>query len=50
LVRVDEAADVLWVITSFETFDQLHRGRGLAPADVVKRLIAMAERTLCRAR
>ena len=47
-VTVDEAADVLWVITSFETFDQLYTGRNL-PADTVgKRLIAMAKRTLCR--
>jgi AcrR family transcriptional regulator len=47
-VTVEEAADVLWVITSFETFDQLYRGRSLSPADVGARLIAMAKRTLCR--
>lgn len=47
-VSVDEAADVLWVITSFETFDQLYRGRGLSPGDVGARLLAMAKRTLGR--
>jgi AcrR family transcriptional regulator len=48
-VTVDEAADVLWVITSFETFDQLYTGRNLPAATVGSRLIAMAKRTLCRA-
>ena len=47
-VTVDEAADVLWVITSFETFDQLYSGRNLPAETVGKRLIAMAKRTLCR--
>jgi AcrR family transcriptional regulator len=47
-VTVDEAADVLWVITSFDTFDQLYRGRNLSPADVGARLLAMAKRTLLR--
>lgn len=47
-VGVDEAADVLWVITSFETFDQLYRGRRLSPATVAARLTAMAKRALCR--
>ena len=47
-VTVDEAADVLWVITSFETFDQLYTGRDLHADTVGKRLVAMAKRTLCR--
>ena len=47
-VTVDEAADVLWVITSFETFDQLYAGRNLPAATVGARLIAMAKRTLFR--
>lgn len=47
-VTVDEAADVLWVITSFETFAQLYTGRDLPAETVGKRLIAMAKRTLCR--
>jgi AcrR family transcriptional regulator len=47
-VTRDEAAQVLWVITSFATFDQLFGGRGLAPDVVAERLNAMAERTLLR--
>jgi AcrR family transcriptional regulator len=47
-VSVEEAADILSVITSFQAFDELFSGSGL-PADVVAdRLIAMAERSVCR--
>ncbi len=46
-VTPQEAADILWVLTSFETFDQLYSGRGLSPAEVGERLIAMAKRALC---
>jgi hypothetical protein len=45
-IGVTEAADVLWVLTSFDTFDQLFSGRGLSEAAVAKRLVAMAERQL----
>jgi AcrR family transcriptional regulator len=45
-VTVEEAADILWVITSFETFDQLYTGRGLSEEDTAARLIMMAERAL----
>jgi len=45
-VTVEEAADILWVITSFETFDQLYTGRGLSEADTAARLVMMAERAL----
>jgi AcrR family transcriptional regulator len=45
-VTVDEAADILWIITSFETFEQLYRGRGLTPKQVGERLMAIARRTL----
>jgi AcrR family transcriptional regulator len=45
----DEAAQILWVLTSFATFDQLFRERGLTAAGVTDRLRAMAERTLLRA-
>ena len=44
----DEAAQVLWVLTSFATFDQLFRERGLSAAGVTDRLRAMAGRTLLR--
>ena len=45
-VTVDEAADILWIITSFETFDQLYRGRSLTPKQVGERLMAITRRTL----
>jgi AcrR family transcriptional regulator len=47
-VAVGEAADILWIITSFETFDQLYRGRGLTPKQVGDRLKAITSRTLYR--
>jgi hypothetical protein len=45
-VRADEANDVLWVITSFESFDLLYTGRALPLDTVVERLTGMAERAL----
>jgi AcrR family transcriptional regulator len=45
-VTVEEATDILWVITSFETFDQLYTGRGLSEEDTAARLVMMAERSL----
>jgi AcrR family transcriptional regulator len=45
-VTVEEAADVLWLITSFETFQQLYEGRGLTPREVGERLMAITRRTL----
>lgn len=45
-VTVDDAADILWVITSFETFDQLYTGRGLSEEETAARLVTMAERAL----
>jgi AcrR family transcriptional regulator len=48
-VDVREATDILTVITSFQAFDELYVAGGL-PADVVAdRLVAMAERSICRA-
>jgi AcrR family transcriptional regulator len=47
-VTVDEAAHVLWVLTSFDGFDLLYTGRGLSVDDVSRVLIATAERSLCR--
>jgi len=47
-VDIDEATDILTVITSFQAFDELFSGSGL-PADVVAdRLVAMTERSICR--
>jgi AcrR family transcriptional regulator len=45
-IGVTEASDVLWLLTSFDTFDQLFTGRGLSEATVAKRVVAMAEREL----
>jgi AcrR family transcriptional regulator len=44
-VTVEQAADILWVITSFETFDQLYTGRGLGEKETAARLVMMAERS-----
>jgi AcrR family transcriptional regulator len=43
-----EAADCLWVITSFDTFDQLYTGRRLPREVVAERLVGLAERAVCR--
>ncbi len=45
-VSTEEANDLLWVITSFESFDLLYTGRGLPLDAVVERLTAIAERAL----
>ena len=45
-VSAEEANDVLWVITSFESFDLLYTGRGLPLDTVVERLTETAERAL----
>jgi AcrR family transcriptional regulator len=47
-VGEEEAADVLWVLTSFATFSQLYVERGLNESETAARLIAMATRTVCR--
>ena len=47
-VTVAEAADLLWVLTSFDAFDLLHSGRGLSVSKAVRILTTAAERSLCR--
>src|SRR5262245_17793440 len=47
-VTVARAADILWLLSSFESFDLLYAGRNLDIDDVVDLLITMAERTLLR--
>jgi AcrR family transcriptional regulator len=47
-VSVKQAADMLWVLTSFEAFDLLHAGRGLSVDKTIATLTAMAERAVCR--
>jgi len=46
-VSVEHAGDVLWVLTSFESFDLLFTGRGLAPQAAATLMIATAEGALC---
>jgi hypothetical protein len=43
-----EAVDILWVLTSLDTFDLLHTGRRLSATKAADRLIHMADRTLLR--
>ena len=47
-VTVTDAADLLWVLTSFESFDLLYTGRGLDIDQVVDLLAKTAERALLR--
>jgi AcrR family transcriptional regulator len=41
------AADVLWMLCSFEAFDLLHTGRGMSVEDAATALADSAERALC---
>jgi hypothetical protein len=41
-----KAADQLWVLTSFDAFDLLYTGRGLAANEVARVLVEMAERAV----
>jgi AcrR family transcriptional regulator len=45
-VSVERAADLLWVLTSFDSFDLLYTGRGLPVDELADVLIDTAERTL----
>ena len=47
-VTVEEAVDILTVVTSFQSFDELFTGSGLPAGVVAERLIAMAVRSVCR--
>jgi AcrR family transcriptional regulator len=47
-VTVEDAANVLWVLASFDSFDALYTGRRLSVDEVARILTATAERTLCR--
>lgn len=46
-ITVEHAADVLWVLCSFEAFDQLRTNRGLSLDDAVETIVTTAERALC---
>ena len=45
-VTVDEAADVLWMLCSFECFDLLYTDRGLTVDDTIDTIITTIERAL----
>jgi hypothetical protein len=47
-VTVEQAADVLWVLAGFASFDALYTGRGMTADEVARTLVVTAERTLCR--
>jgi AcrR family transcriptional regulator len=47
-VTVEQAADVLWMLASFASFDALYTGRGMSADEVARLLATTAERTLCR--
>jgi AcrR family transcriptional regulator len=47
-VSAEQAADVLWMLCSFESFDLLFTGRALALDTVIELLATTAERALCR--
>ncbi|MFI9596067.1 hypothetical protein [Nonomuraea sp. NPDC052265] len=47
-VTADQAADLLWLLTSFDSFDLLYTGRTPSVDEVAKTLITTAERSLCR--
>jgi AcrR family transcriptional regulator len=46
-LSVDEAADLLWVLCSFEAFDLLYGGRKMSVDDAADLLATTAERALC---
>ncbi len=47
-VTIEDAAHLLWLLTSFDAFDQLYAGRGLSAEDATRILVMTAERSLCR--
>jgi len=46
-VTAEEAERILWVLTSFESFDLLFTGLGLGPGAAAELLTATAERAVC---
>lgn len=47
-LSAEQAADALWVLTSFESLDLLVTGRGLTVDEAIETLVMMADRTVCR--
>jgi len=48
-ITAKQAADRLWVMTSFDAFDLLYSGRGLSADEVARLLVDVAERSLLAA-
>jgi hypothetical protein len=46
-VTAGQAADLLWLLTSFDSFDLLYTGRGLSAEQTATTLITTADRSLC---
>lgn len=47
-VEAGQAADLLWLLSGFDAFDQLFTGRGLTAERTAAALLTTAERSLCR--
>ena len=47
-VTAGQAADLLWLLTSFDSFDLLYTGRDLSIEKTATALITTADRSLCR--
>ena len=47
-VTADQAADLLWLLTSFDSFDLLYTGRQRSIEKTATTLITTADRSLCR--
>jgi len=47
-LSVEDAERVLWVLTSFESFDSLYSGKGMSTERVIEQLTDMAEKSLYR--
>jgi AcrR family transcriptional regulator len=45
-LTAEEATELLWVLTSFDSFDLLYTGRALSVAQAADRLVETAERSL----
>jgi AcrR family transcriptional regulator len=43
-----DAANLLWLLASFDAFDMLYTGRSLSAEEVAEVMISTAERALCR--
>ena len=47
-VTVEDAANLIWLLASFDAFDLLYTGRGMSVDEIVDLLVGTAERSLYR--